>query len=298
MSGADRLAPAQFAVAILRSGTHPAIEKDLLEHQTTSMVERYAIRDQALYVEAIAKLALVQTPRFAIECGAFVALIFYTAFIGYQSCTMREATEAANESANAATCAAQTARKQFELSERPRISVKIEIAKPLTFTSDGKGQMDLIGTFENVGRSVATDFLWWADMIPFGRNYDTSKALDRQTEWCEANEFPQYPKKSNVSGGVLFPYRIRKENIDLGLSAEQISTALANPNMPGSEGKMALLIPGCVVYRAPFSNEKTPSYETTFMYYLAFNGGSMALFRPDGIPSLELRLAWVGNSAR
>jgi hypothetical protein len=37
----------------------PAVAKDLLGHQTTSIFERYAIRDQPVYFEAITKLALV-----------------------------------------------------------------------------------------------------------------------------------------------------------------------------------------------------------------------------------------------
>ncbi len=58
----------------------------------------------------------IQNPRFAIEVVALVFLVLYTIFSGYQSCKMRQATKATITSS-------ETAKKEFEMSERPWIAV-------------------------------------------------------------------------------------------------------------------------------------------------------------------------------
>jgi hypothetical protein len=169
----------------------------------------------------------------------------------------------------------------------------------LTFGSDGKGRLEIAVRFENVGASVAVSFYEWADIFALGTLYDPSFALKRQAEWCKGNEFPRYPGHSNVAGKVLFPHDPITETMGMALTSDQVAKAVSEPSIPSVPTKIAAVIAGCLVYRAPFDSKDTPNHQTKFMYELASEGGSMPLFVPTGTPpNLSLYLAWVGNSAQ
>lgn len=93
----------------------------------------------------------IQKPRFVVEIAALAVVVCYTAFAGYQSCKMRDATEASKESADAAIA-----------------SVRAWIA-PSGWETTGD-PMDrkypIVMKFKNVGHTLANDIVGYFEFRP------------------------------------------------------------------------------------------------------------------------------------
>lgn len=160
-------------------------------------------------------------PRFAIEVVALVAVVLYTIFAGYQSCKLRETTEATKESADAVVA---SVRAWIVLSKYDPPTVRaLKIFN---------GNMPFVVEFQNAGKTPATDITSGIEFVYVAKGEKPPK-------------FSSCPKDDGTSSMLINagqPFSINPE-IKPHLSAQQIDTLANGSNLGGS-----LYIHGCVHY--------------------------------------------------
>jgi len=230
-----------------------------------------------------------------IEGIGLVVLIVYTYFTYGQWAANKTA-------ADAAASAAATAARQLELSERPWVSAKVAMVKPLTFTSRG-GDLGLSILFVSTGHSVATDTLVRAKLVPgeLERLYSGKEA-----EWCRTLEHRELYGKGiirtvgNLGGSVLFPGDQGQQEETANITAEEITTALKATPLPG---RIMLMLLVCIDYRFTFSTEH---HHTWYVFLLGTPVAPevpavstwMVYFVPEGTPQGVTLVPWLsGNVA-
>jgi hypothetical protein len=156
----------------------------------------------------------------------------------------------------------------FVYSQRPWVKITHRIVQPLTFDQPAwqgpVARMEVEGTLENVGPTVALDVLAWAEIIPIDSDFSWRSAITRQKQWCDAN---RHPDPHGLSGVMLFPHDPFPLREVLGQKMEVVNRA-ARASPKGLEGKVAFVMVGCVSYRVPFEQKRAQRHETKFVYEL------------------------------
>jgi hypothetical protein len=206
----------------------------------------------------------------------------------------RQQAKATQDSVLAISGQARIAEQQLELSERPWVKIKNNIASPLTFDVGGRASgipvamAKIEDTIENVGQSVAVDVLSWEDVIPIDPDHSLRTARARQKQWCDAN---RHPDPRGLSGYTLFPRDPIVQNSTVGPQMPRVVEAEIR-NDPGLTGKVAFVLVGCVCYRSSFDPKSAPTHQTRFIYYLGVpesSGGFQPYIVPQGTAN-DLRL--------
>jgi hypothetical protein len=150
---------------------------------------------------------------------------------------------AAQDSADAATKSVTLAQSSLELSERPWVSVKVEIAGPLTWDANG-AHLSLKYTFKNVGHSPALGFFSLAQMVVEPK-LGIPPIKERQ-ELC------QYVRSQNIPlRDVLFPDEIRETSVKVSASRTDIEKAKSYWGGP----RFAASVIDCTAYHSSFSQQ-------------------------------------------
>jgi hypothetical protein len=150
---------------------------------------------------------------------------------------------AAEKSADAVKDSVTVAQNSLELSLRPWVSVKVEIAGPLTWDQNG-GHLSLRYTFSNVGHSPALGFFSLPQLV-VEPSVGMSPVKERQ-DLC------RYVTGPNVSmKDVLFPGEIRESFMKVNVS--RADAERANPSWKGTT--FSAYIIDCTAYHSNFSKQ-------------------------------------------
>lgn len=244
--------------------------------------------------------------------GAVIAASIYAAIAVLQWCEMRKATRAA-------TTATYIAMQQFEASERPWVSINVNIDSPLFFNAPrvptGVGSPFIPGetgamitarfTLINTGHTPAEA----VEIIPVF--YPLSRAhvpLDEQTKACGNGKdkwfpLPLNPSPSNsIVGQTILPgdhleldetVTAKKKDVDLAVAEfkkqlEDLKPGLGSKVKP----KITLFLTGCVVYQSSLTNAAVvgatapvkpwqKGYQTGFSYDILRNAITNQGFNPE-----------------
>ena len=193
--------------------------------------------------------------------------------------------KAAQVSANAALSAAETANAAMVVGNRPWVKVTPQIVDPLRFGALRNGgpmaTMAIRNHFENVGQSVASNIVFWEDVIPVDADHTFRTALARRESWCDAHRHNQ----ASWSGSVRFPHDPWDEGSIVGPSMATIREVMKESEKdPIAKDKVSFVLVGCVSYRSSFEPESAPNHETRFLYLLGAPGGDGVMY-PYVIPS-------------
>lgn len=150
---------------------------------------------------------------------------------------------AAQDSADAAKNSVTLAQSSLELSERPWVSVKVEIAGPLTWDQSG-AHLSLKYTFSNVGHSPALGFFSLPQMVVEPKL--GMPPMEERQKLC------QYVMTQNIPfRDVLFPGEVRETFTKVNASRTDLEKA--EPYWGGS--KFSASIIDCTAYHSNFSKQ-------------------------------------------
>ena len=214
----------------------------------------------------------LKDPRTWFELAALIVLGLYTWYAGRQSKTMNDTlgeiqkqTPKISDSATAASGAAKAAQAQLIFSERPWVSVDVQVVGPLIFDSDSITKattLHLLVTLKNVGHTVALRAQDWEDIIPIPFATDVSPAIARQSEFCDAARI-----QKDRPGNPLFPEGIFREAATVGPSKE-VMDRVRNTIAESKTGLVMFILVGCVDYVSPLDENKEPHHQTRFAYFV------------------------------
>lgn len=184
---------------------------------------------------------------------------------------------------------------QFEEQQRPWVKVGLRIVQPLTFGVPAwqgpVAEAKIEVTMENVGQEPAVDLVDWEDIIPVGENFSMEAAELRQKQWCDANRNPKL--SPFLTGQVVFPKDHHTVIATVGPPMKTVMDIAAK----SSDGKVSLVLVGCVSYRASYQPETSPAHETRFLYYLGMpqnNGAFLPAVFPKGVAK-DLTIIGIGK---
>jgi hypothetical protein len=150
---------------------------------------------------------------------------------------------AAQKSADAAKDSVTVAQNSLELSQRPWVSVKVEVAGPLTWDQSG-GHLSLRYTFSNVGHSPALGFFSLPQMV-VEPSVGMSPVKERQ-DLC------RYVMGPNISmKDILFPGELRESIVKVNVSRGDVEKG--DPS--GKRTTFTAAIIDCTSYHSSFSKE-------------------------------------------
>lgn len=190
-------------------------------------------------------------------------------------------------SADAATSAANTAASQLELSERPWVDAEIEKVGPLTWNVNG-ASLPLKFIVKNSGSSPALQV--------FVNPAITIRLGGRDVEGLRDQLCAQASQMKNGFFSI-FPNRTIPMEIDMGISREQIKTAIGkSPTFKGAF--VSPVVVACIGYRPSFSASSfySTSYTLDVLRIDDRTGQPLATFFPDETVSqdhLSLRLSLI-----
>lgn len=188
--------------------------------------------------------------------GAVVVYAFITLLIYYAN----------NKAANAAKTAADTAKIQLELSERPWVVARVSVGGNFTFRADGSASFIGSIVLKNIGKSPAIGIdPEYRLVIPAKEKIFTEPA-EQQKDLCD----PLRKRKGKTGLGILnvlfpdeetpplsFSTNVSKEVIDFG--------KMKFPNDPANVFYIQPVIVGCTDYLFGFAPEH---HQTGFIYQL------------------------------
>jgi hypothetical protein len=167
---------------------------------------------------------------------------------------------ASEKSADAAKDSVTVTQSSLELSQRPWVSVKVEIAGPLTWDANG-AHLLLKYTFKNVGHSPALGFFSLAQMVVEPK-LGIPPIKERQ-ELC------QYVRSQNIPlRDVLFPDEVRETLVKVNASRTDIGKAKSY----WAGARFAASVIDCTAYHSSFSQQ----------IYAVSNSRSLATPLPAG----------------
>jgi hypothetical protein len=150
------------------------------------------------------------------------------------------------------TRATKIATEQFEISQRPWVSVT-RLPQLVQFNATG-AILSCVYKLENVGGSVAWNISIWTDLVPEGK--DWRPILDR------LQGVMRDPKNQKSDYGyVLFPKESMKQHQPTILRRQDLDDAINKDVFKGT-GKVGFKLVGCIDYR---SHVSTKHYQTTFV---------------------------------
>jgi hypothetical protein len=171
----------------------------------------------------------------------------------------KQAADAATKSAEAAESAAKATAIQFEVAQRPWISVTVVPDGPLRCGNDSANVTFKV-TMKNTGSSVATDVLVYGKLFPL-RGDPTTEIDKRQCALCDK------PAPWVIfSGFYVFPGEQREWGMGTSTPITDIESEwIFYPEDP-SRKFISLYLVGCIDYRLSFSKEQ---HQTRFAYQLS-----------------------------
>lgn len=154
----------------------------------------------------------------------------------------RDASVAAQSTANAAKKSADIAEKTMVSAHRPWVSVRLDIGSGLTFNEQG-GNIIIVFKMKNVGNSPAVGTRVNAKVI-LGFN-PKDAIIEQKTMLATAQKYPS--PIANTFGQMLFPGEEFTQTISFTISHEAIKK-----NEIENSGMTTPFIVGCVVYGFSF----------------------------------------------
>jgi len=167
------------------------------------------------------------------------------------------------------------ARTAAEAQERPWVSAKISLSRPLSFTDKG-ASIGVAAILKNVGHSPALNVRFVSKIISFEHPDDLWK---RQSEFCEF--WKHRSPVSGLPGKTIFPGDERPDGEITGMNAEELATALKTTSL---QGKISMWLIACVDYQFYFPSEH---HQTRYAFPLGRplpEGGWMGYVAPIGTP--------------
>jgi hypothetical protein len=156
-------------------------------------------------------------------------------------------------------------RKQLEANDRPWVGVSVEMAGPLTFSTDGVAMMSFRYLITNSGRSVATSVQIKARLI----SQELSRehffhALEEQVRLCDRNDKEGSAIKPEVGplGHTIFPGAVDGGYMSTSMGKKEMEKA-AILFKDTTDTYVAPALIGCVIYRFP---NATKDHKTRFAY--------------------------------
>jgi hypothetical protein len=175
---------------------------------------------------------------FAATALAFLAAAVYAGIALYQAGLMREATGAAQRSADAAG-------KQLEVAQRPWVRLHLALAGPLVFDKDGF-RTELKVVMKNSGASPALSVLMQPE-LRVNTAWPESDLINERDKLCD--RLKQQATVNNESLGVVFPGTDGNTTVwHIGISKSDVDNVLRDQN-----SQVLPMIFSCVVYRFTFN---------------------------------------------
>lgn len=186
---------------------------------------------------------------------------------------------AMNEQTQELIRSVDVASRQFEITDRPWVTVDVSLDKWFTGigTIPGEVQADFAVEMQNIGQTVATDVTVYAEIVAIGPDRgDHLEPLKRQTTLCGgARQSP--PNK--LGGMALFPDQKETTHVALSLNVVEIRAVFLrfvtreSKKLPRTISQIPFtpirpVVVGCVSYRYPSSSR---NHQTGFAYALTGN---------------------------
>jgi hypothetical protein len=162
----------------------------------------------------------------------------------------------------AAATQAQITQREFELSQRPWISLDPVQVSDLSFNPNGTATFTIKFLIQNTGHSPATHTQLQAKLIPakFNESGIFKQPAEQQKRLCDS-------ARAHVERHELFPFTLfpdQKTTRDAGMSMTPDEITKAKTDIPGAEGPaIFLIVVGCVDYQFPF---EAGHHQTGFLY--------------------------------
>jgi len=189
--------------------------------------------------------------RFVVEVLGLIGLVIYAVLTYFMYCETKKA-------ANAADSAAKTAANQLELAERPWVDANIAVGGPLIFNING-ASLPLKIALRNTGNSPALAAA--AYPLPL-IGAQAVNAVAYRGKVCETAE-----GLGLNNGFSIFPNaHPLEQEIDVGISKEDIESGKASKEFPNSKFGEVILSPAvvvCIAYRPTFNKAKI--YHTVYI---------------------------------
>jgi hypothetical protein len=185
---------------------------------------------------------------------AFIAAAIYAGIAAHQASLMRQATSAAQRSADAAV-------KQLEVSERPWIQLDLSLGEPLKFDEGGLHSLLKI-VLKNTGHSAAASVLMTSEMYVKPGWPDVEMVQLREKLCEQLKESATHPFSGAVD--VMFPgtYPVG-ELRRLGVTKSDVE----NTAKLAGNTRLVPLVLTCVVYRSTFNDT---FHESAYSSYVGF----------------------------
>ncbi len=184
------------------------------------------------------------------EAGCLVVAFGLLIVTAWQS---RAASHSVQKMADATQSTSEKLARQFELSQRPWVSIDAVIASPLTFNSNGAAQVTLRFAIRNVGSTPAKALSVEPKM--FIASFGEHDPVTERSRVCEENRM-----RGVGMDGTLFPSIERTRSVNLQVDAKEI---VKESNRTGSFTPAFVV---CASYRSTFDDRSR--YTTGIIYYL------------------------------
>ena len=165
----------------------------------------------------------------------------------------RATSRATQQVSSAAKSTAEATARQFELSQRPWISIDTSIESPLTFTSEGAAQVSVNFIIRNVGNTPAKGLSVQPKILIASRG--EQDPVMQRSKVCEENR-----TREPETDGTLFPKVEFTKSVTFVADAWDIVKEL---NRTGSFSPVVIV---CASYRSTFDD--SARYTTGVIYYL------------------------------
>jgi hypothetical protein len=185
-----------------------------------------------------------------LQTGAFaIAVVLLIVNLSQSRATSR----ATQQVSSAAQSTAEATARQFELSQRPWISIDTSIESPLTFTPEGAAQVSVNFVIRNVGSTPAKGLSVQPKILIASRG--EQDPVMQRSKVCEENR-----TREAETDGTLFPKVELTKSVTFVADAWDIVKEL---NRTGSFSPVVIV---CASYRSTFDDRAR--YTTGVIYYL------------------------------
>jgi hypothetical protein len=233
--------------------------------------------------------------------GTQSALVVITAFgIAIAVCTLRSlnrSVSASIDQAHSAATQACIAQQEFELSERPWVSVVPTRFTDLVFDKNG-AHIGVTFSLENSGHSPADHVDLEAQLLPLKAENFVSYGLNRQKEICGVLR-AKTDEKIEFGTFSLFPNVAIPKSLNLSVGSTEITNA--EQHQGPKPFLISMLVVGCVDYRFEF---ESGHHQTGFLYSLdridpQHPGAPFVIYPEDGTLPMNLvaMSAWPFGNA-
>jgi hypothetical protein len=165
----------------------------------------------------------------------------------------RATSRATQQVSSAAKSTAEATARQFELSQRPWISIDTSIQSPLTFTPEGAAQVSVNFVIRNVGNTPAKGLSVQPRIFIASRG--EQDPVMQRSKVCEENR-----TREAETDGTLFPKVELTKSVTFAADAWDIVKEL---NRTGSFSPVVIV---CASYQSTFDD--SARYTTGVIYYL------------------------------